>query len=385
LRRLASALLLLATGLLPATDAVRAQGGAPDPRRAEAEFRGSLFRGMKAVESEDFTTAEEYLKRAVALQPGSAPAHYQLGRALAGLKRLKPAAEQFEAALRIDSRHAGAIMGLAAIDEGTGDYVMAERRYRDVLALGPSPRAQRALASLLGRQGRSAEAEKLLTALLAADPADADSRFEMALARSIQGDCAAAIPDFRKVLEAQPERVTALFQLGNCLSRTGRKEEADAVLTKFRDVSEDLRRRKDVEKKVHFTLLEADSLAEAGKMDAALAKAREALSVDPESGSAHAFLGSLLTEAGRNDEALVELKKAAEIDPKDILSLTEAGRLLALSGRLEEALGYFKRSAEADLNAAEPHRFLAILYNQMGRREDAEREKGIYLKLSHAP
>lgn len=386
-REMLGALLVsLALAVPPGTTTFLAQGAPQGAQRGgESELRSLLYRGVKAIDSEDFTTAEDLLQRAVKLQPGSAPAHYQLGRALAGLKRLKPASEQFEAALAIDPRHGGAILGLAAIDEGTGDFAAAERRYRDAIALGPGPRAQRALASLIGREGRSAEAETILGALLAADPGDADSRFELALARAIKGDCAAAIPDFRKVLEVQPKRVTALFQLGNCLSRTGRTEEAGAVLKRFRDTSEEEKRRKEIEKKVHFTLLEADSLAEAGKMDAAIAKAREALKTDPDSGSAHAFLGSLLAEAGRNDAALPELKRAAEIDPGDILSLSEAGRLLAMAGRYEEALGWFRRAAAADVNAAEPHRFLAILYQQMGRKEEAEREKAIYLRLSHAP
>src|SRR5262249_22299853 len=107
--------------------------------------------------------------RAAKLQPASAPAHFQLGRALAGLKRLKPAAAEFEATLAIEPGHAGAILGLAAIDEGTGDFAAAERRYRDAVALGPNPRARRGLASLLGREGKPDEAESILQALLAAD------------------------------------------------------------------------------------------------------------------------------------------------------------------------------------------------------------------------
>jgi tetratricopeptide (TPR) repeat protein len=377
--------LVTAIAAPPPASALPGAGGSSDPRRAESELRSILYRGARAVDSEDYATAEEILSRAVKLAPASVPAHYQLGRALAGLKRLKPASEQFEAALKIDPRHAGAILGLAAIDEGTGDYAGAERRYREATALGPNPRAARSLASLIGREGRSAEAQTMLAALLAADPNDADSRFELALARAISGGCDAAIPDFRKVLEIQPKRVTALFQLGNCLSRTGRTAEAEEVLRRFRENSDEERRRKEIDRKVHFTLLEADALAESGKPEAALAKAREAVALDPGSGDAHAFLGSLLTEAGKDGEALRELERAAEVDPTDILSLSEAGRLLAMAGRNDEALVYFRKAAAADVNPAEPHRFLAILYQQMGRREEAEREKAIYLDLSRAP
>ncbi len=329
-----------AAGLVVLAAALK--GGAGDPQRAEAEFRSILYRGARAVDSEDYATAEEILKRAVRLRPASAPAHYQLGRALAGLKRLKPASEQFEEALRIDPRHASAILGLAAIDEGTGDYAGAERRYRETIALGHNTRAARSLASLIGREGRSAEAETMLTALLAADPGDVDSRFELALARAIAGRCEAAIPDFTKVLESQPKRVTALFQLGNW---------AVMILKRFRDTSEEEKSRKEIGKKVHFALLEADELSGAGKIEEAIAKAREAVALDPRSGDAHAFLGSLLTDAGRDDEALRELERAAQEDPSDILALSEAGRLLAMAGRNDDALSYFRRAAAADVNA----------------------------------
>ncbi|MBI3451127.1 MAG: tetratricopeptide repeat protein [Acidobacteria bacterium] len=368
------------------TAAALAQGGAPDAsRRVEAEYRSLLSRGAKAVSSEDYDTARELLERAVKLRPDSVPAHYQLGRALTGLKRLKPGAEQFELALKIEPKHQGALLGLASIDEGTGDFPGAERRYREALALGPNKAASRALASLLGRQGKGDEASAILQKLLAGDPTDFDTLFEQALAHAIQGDCAAAIPEFRRVVAAQPARVTALFQLGNCLSRTGHGDEAAEVLARFRKAAADEKARKEAEKKVHFALLEADSLAEGGKTEAAAAKVREALAADPGSASAHGFLGSLLIEMGRNGEALAELKRAAEIDPADGMALVEVGRLLALGGRGEEAIPYLKRAAAADTNAAEPHKFLAILYQQMGRAAEAEQEKAIYLKLARVP
>jgi len=377
---------LLAITLLPGAARARAQGGAPDAaRRVEAEYRSLLSRGAKAVGSEDFDTARELLERAVRLRPDSVPAHYQLGRALTGLKRLKPGAEQFGMVLKLEPKHSGAMMGLASIDEGTGDFPGAERRYREAMALGPNKAASRALASLLGRQGRGDEASAILRKLLAADPNDADTLFEQALAHAIEGDCPSAIPEFQRVVAAQPARVTALFQLGNCLSRTGRTDEAVEVLARFRRAAADEKARKESEKKVHFALLEADSLAEAGKTEAAAAKVREAIAADPGSASAHGFLGSLLIEMGRNGEALVELKRAAEIDPADAMALVEIGRLLALGGRGEEAIPYLKRAAAADTNAAEPHKFLAILYQQMGRSAEAEKEKAIYLSLARVP
>lgn len=340
-----------------------------------------MQRGMQTLETEDYSTAADLFARAVSIQPGNVTARYLHAKSLAGMKRLKPAEAEYREALKIQPGHEGALLGLAAIDENTGHLASAEEHYREVIRKGTNPRAERGLAGLLSRTGRFKDAEAILSRLIAADPGDADSRFELGLALSLKGDCEAAIPEFRKVVAARPSSVMALFHLGNCLSRTGKTDEAATVLERFRATSEEEKRRVDLGKKVHFTLLEADELAEAGKMDAAVAKAREALKIDPKSARAHAFLGSLLMELGRNDEALASLKRASELDPSDAISLTEAGRLLALSGKPDEALTYFRKAVAADANLAEPHRFLALLYQQMGRTEDAEREKAIFLRL----
>jgi len=386
---LLAALLLMGAGAPAVSQASSApppqSAPAPTPspaRGAESEFRSLMFRGMRSMDGGDYATAVDLFDQAVKIAPRSVQALFHLGRALVGQKRVKQGQERFTAVLKIQPGHTGAILGIAAIDEGTGDYPSAEKRYREALALVPDPRTQRQLASLLGRSGRSAEAESLLNQLLTADPEDADIRFELAIARMLHGNCQAAIPDFRRVIESQPRRVTALFHLGNCLSRTGAAQEAREVLERFRKTQEEEKRREDIDKKVHFGLLEVDGLAAAGKMDEAVKKAGELVVLAPENATAHGFLGSLLAEIGRSDEALVELKRAAELDPTDVASLTESGRLLAQSGRMDEALEYFKKAASADPNAAEPHRFLTILYQQMGRREDAERERAIFLRLS---
>jgi tetratricopeptide (TPR) repeat protein len=386
----AAALALGASGAAPA----RAEDPAPaasetrqaparpqDRTPGEAAFGMLMQRGLQALESQEFAAAVQLLERAVAAQRRSAAAHYQLGRAYAGLKRTKPAEAHYTEALALHPRHPGALMGLAAIAELTGEYAAAEGHYRGAVAAGAGVRAERALASLLARTGRSPDAEAILARLLAADPNDHETRYELGLARELRGDCEGAIPEFRKVAEAQPGRATAHFHLGNCLSRAGRKDEAAPALARFQEITRVERRRLEVGKQVHFTLIDADRLAEAGRLDEAVAKAREAVGFDPGSARAHAFLGSLLAEAGRNEEALASVARASDLDPSDAVSATEAGRLHALAGRAEEAVAYLKRAVAADANLAEPHRFLAVLYAQMGRMEDAERERRLYLSL----
>ncbi|HXI04236.1 MAG TPA: tetratricopeptide repeat protein, partial [Candidatus Saccharimonadales bacterium] len=366
--------------------AARAQAPAPGGSMPpELELRGLMLRGKQALEIEEYQTARGIFERAVALAPSSPETHYLLARALAGLKQVKLAATEYRKTLDLKPGHAGSLLGLASIAEGTGDYDEAERDYKAAIAAGSRERAQRALASLLARIGRRDEAESILTGLLKANPSDADSRFELGLARALNGDCEGAIPELRRVVQAQPRRIPALFQLGNCLSRTGKKDEAAQVLEDFQKVSREEKERIDRERQVHFLLLAADNLAEAGNLDGAIAKAREATRTDPSSSRAQAFLGSLLSEAGRDPEALDALLEASRLEPGDAMTLTETGRLLVLAGRIPEAIDYLQRATKADVNLPAPHRFLAILYMQAGRKAEAEKERAAFIRLTSHP
>ena len=383
-----AAALLLFVLAIPHGGGPCAQGapapGGRRPERAAAEGQILIQRGRQALEIEEFDGAKQLLERAVELKPDSVEAHFLLARAHAGLKQVKPAEIHYKRALALWPGHAGSMMGLAAIAEGTGRYDEAERLYRGAIESGSTGRSRRSLASLLARTGRVAEAETILGELIAANPGDMDSRYELGLARALSGSCEAAIPELRKVVEAQPRRVPALFQLGNCLSRTGRPEEALEVLGTFRRVKREEMEREELERLVHFTMLEADRLAAAGKPAEAVAKARQAVAADPGAARAHAFLGSLLIESGDNAGALAELIEAARLDPSDAMALTEAGRLLVLAGRIPEAIEYLSRATRVDKGLPDPHRYLAILYKQMGRDEEAERHRAAFMKLAGA-
>jgi Flp pilus assembly protein TadD len=67
---------------------------------------------------------------------------------------------------------------------------------------------------------------------------------------------------------------------------------------------------------------EADKLKDAGKLDEAVAKLREALTVDPNYALAHSGLAVVLQKLGRHDDAIVHARKVCEIEPTDPFSFT---------------------------------------------------------------
>lgn len=67
---------------------------------------------------------------------------------------------------------------------------------------------------------------------------------------------------------------------------------------------------------------EADKLKDAGQLDAAAAKLREALVVDSNYALAHSALAVVLQKLGQHEEAIQHARKACELEPNDPFSFT---------------------------------------------------------------
>jgi tetratricopeptide (TPR) repeat protein len=70
----------------------------------------------------------------------------------------------------------------------------------------------------------------MLEEFLAAHPDDAFAQYGLAVECASQGDSAAAIGHFQKLLAAHPDYVSGYFQFGQLLARLSRTEEARRIL-----------------------------------------------------------------------------------------------------------------------------------------------------------
>ncbi len=96
-----------------------------------------------------------------------------------------------------------AILGLARIDQASGDYASAETGFRRAITLQPdSPVAQHALGQFMLSQGRVAESLPLLNQALMAQPGDKACRYHLAEALAKSGDINAALPHFQQTVGA---------------------------------------------------------------------------------------------------------------------------------------------------------------------------------------
>ena len=185
----------------------------------------------------------------------------------------------------------------------------------------------------------------------------------------------------RKVVNAHPDHRKALYALGNCQSRLGRTAEASRTMERFAYAERAEEERIEKERRGYFLMIEIDAALGRGDLRGAIAKAKEAVGINPDDPRLHALLGQCLDAAGDDIGALKAFRRSFELSPRDPAVAVEAGRLLAKGGRFEEAIQILEKAARLDPLMPEPHALLAAAWERLGRKEEAARERAIWEKL----
>ncbi len=283
--------------------------------------------------------------------PGSAKAHYNLGKALELLPgRLPDAIAEYRVSLRIDPVHADVHTNLAnAHSAMPGGLPEAIAEYGTALRIEPD-RAEphNDLANALARiPGRLPEAIAEYQAALRIEPASAEVHYNLANALLQQpGGLTAAIDEYRAALRIDPDHADAHINLGNALARIP------------------------------------------GRLPEAIAEYRSALRIQPDSVGAHISLGNALsTIPGGIPEAIAEYKAAVRIRPDNAEAHYDLGTALArMPGRLPEAISEFESALRTEPNLVEAHVNLAnALAQTPGRTPDAIAEYEAALRLRPDP
>ena len=161
-----------------------------------------------------------------------------------------------------------------------------------------------------------AQAEPLLRALAAREPAHAEAAFNLGNALRGLGRPADALAQYRRAVELRPGYAEALNNLGN------------------------------VQK-------------ELGDFAAAMAAYEAALLARPEYVVAINNAGCLLRTLGRSDGAEDMLRRGLEVDPRHAALYDNLGNVLKDAGALDEAIACYRRSLEIDPNNPATHGNLA--------------------------
>jgi tetratricopeptide (TPR) repeat protein len=226
------------------------------PRNADA--LGGL--GLVRLRQERYAESDALLQRAMDAQPASAARWREAKRSAAFFARFQTAEaarEDGDLPRALSAYRAAFAEEPAGLDPvlriswasalmDSGDLEAAERELRRALAARPDhPDALRALAQLLVRTGRTAEAEQIAArgpaeVQAAIAPARADALRQRAAESEARGDRAAAKRDLREAIALSPNNPWVRLDLARILRAEGDGLEADALLDGLRLTHPDL-------------------------------------------------------------------------------------------------------------------------------------------------
>jgi tetratricopeptide (TPR) repeat protein len=220
----------------------------------------------------------------------------------------------------------------------------------------PMSVAEQGLKALNDKRYQAA-ADSFLEAI-AADPKDYSLHFNLALAYSLMGKNAEAVPEYKKTLELKPGLVQAELNLGISLLREKQAVEAVPYLT-------DAAAQNAGKFRPNYDLAEA--LLGAGEFAKAEQAYTAALGIDPKSPEAQLGLAHALVKEQKLDDAAAHFKKAAEFNPAYRDDLLELGTLYEAAKQPEQAMAIYQQFPE---NPGAQER-LGVLLLQAGRAADA--------------
>lgn len=355
--------LALLTATVPTSSA---QAPAPSAD-APADPAALLARAVSLHQKGDLQGAVALYEGVLALGAESPVLRSNLGAAYAGLGRYEDAVVQYGRALATDGGNVAIRRNLALAFYKAGRLTEAADETEKVLAaqpeneaaallladcrfrLGQSARAieilqplaaraapERAVSYLLGMallaEGRSAEAQAAIDRVLSDGSAEAHVFLAMMYARD--GDCAQAMPEIRRALDASATVPLVNFLNGQCLMDEKRND-----------------------------------------FPGAIAAFRAELAIDPNHFESNLFLGNLLREGARPEEALGYLERAARLRPADVAAQFSLGAVYVSLGRTEEALPLLERVAATAPDHLQTQMQLAIVYFRLGRTADSARAR----------
>jgi Tfp pilus assembly protein PilF len=111
---------------------------------------------------------------------------------------------------------------------------------------------------------------------------------------------------------------------------------------------------------------------------------KRAIELDPNLPRAHHWYATFLVNIQRNQQALVEIERARQLDPSSTPILADKGFILATSGKIEEARTLLTQLAASQPDFVPPHRYLAqLIYSPEGNYAGYFEEMGTVARLRH--
>jgi tetratricopeptide (TPR) repeat protein len=276
--------------------------------------------------------------------------------------RLREAEQLYEAVLKSDDRHLGAVYHLGLLRLQQGKYPEAAQLLRRAVKIDrKNADTQFNLANALTGLKRLEEAVERYEKALVLKPNFPEARNNLGFALQLLGRHEAALVQYEKALALRSDYAEARNNLGNVLQFLKKFESAivqyEKALTTFPNYAE-----------AHNNL--GNAIAALGRHQAAIAHYEKALTLRPDFVDAYHSLGIALSNLGHPDAAIENYTKALAIRPDYIEAQLGLASALVTLDRYEEAMAQYDKVLALKPNCIEALAARAHLLMRMGR--DAE-------------
>ncbi|HEY3176552.1 MAG TPA: alkaline phosphatase family protein [Candidatus Polarisedimenticolia bacterium] len=222
----------------------------------------------------------------------------QAANFLEALSGRRPRAAGIETALGVLSLTRGEAAGRSA----------AEKHYRAALAMEPaSPEAMARIFQLYREEGRAGDLESAMRRALELNDRSILHHNWMGLILGGRGDSAGAEREFRRALDLAPDFGGTMANLGSLYGRTGRLDEAVAILSRALRIEP-----RNLEARVNL----GGALAKLDRLDEAIANLEEARSMGMRSPDLLNAVGLAYAQKGLTREAIEALKESLTLSPR---------------------------------------------------------------------
>jgi tetratricopeptide (TPR) repeat protein len=248
------------------------------------------------------------------------------------------------------------------------------------------------LAKQAHRQGRLDDARGQYRSVLDKAPGHPNANYNLGVLEASQTGPDAALPFFKKALEANPKHRPFWIAYVEALIAAGHTDSARAVLDK--GISKGLSgddvvaldhllaqaqgRRAPGEEDLQLILDHFQS----GRLDDAGALAASVVREHPQHLFCWQILAAVYHVTGRKHDALAANRKLVAIAPYDAEAQSNLGNTLLELGNLKEAEESFRKSIALNGRLAEVHNNLAVTLLELGRPDEAENEYRTAISLN---
>lgn len=343
-------------------------------RRVPADPEGHQVLGSIYRRLTNYVRAEEELLLAVASRPNDLQAEYELG--VAYLRDQKPdkALPYLDKAFAFDPTDAPTDFALATTLRRLGNAkratevteLMLANKAKEREATSQTVNGNQANEFLRG--GEPARAVELYRQMLAVDPKNARTEYNLALALAATHDLKAEREALERAATLDPKLAIAKSELGMMDLAAGDKVRAEDELRAALLMDPQF-----APARGNLGLL----LVLKGDTVGAEQMFRQAVEDDPTYAQGYLNLGLLLASRDDFSSAEQELENAASLAPKDVRVSSALGKVNMRLGKTDRAIAFFRQSATEAPQSAELHIELAIAladtYDLVGALQESEK------------